>query len=234
MNQNKFIEELDRLNIEIKKEQLDKLEKYYNLLIEWNNKINLTNITEKENVYLKHFYDSLTIIKVINLTKEETLCDIGTGAGFPGLVLKIVFPNLKITLVDSLNKRIEFLKEVIKKLDLKDIKVYHARAEEFARDNIEKYDIVTARAVAHLSILLEYAIPMVKINKYFISMKANIDEELEESKNALDILDVKVIKIEKFKLPYENSNRTLIKIQKLKSTNKKYPRKNSEIKKKKL
>lgn len=234
MNQNKFVEELNKLNIKITDYQLNQLEKYYELLVEWNKKINLTNITEKDQVYLKHFYDSLTISKVIDLNNIETLCDIGTGAGFPGLVLKIIYPNLKITLVDSLNKRIEFLKLVIKELNLENIEVFHARAEEFAKENIEKYDVVTARAVAHLSILLEYSIPMVKINKYFIAMKANIDEELEESNNALKLLNSKIIQIKKFKLPIEKSNRTIIKIEKKDKTDKKYPRKNSEIKKKKL
>ena len=234
MNQNSFIEELKKINIELTQKQLDQLERYYELLVEWNEKINLTNITEKEQVYLKHFYDSLTISKVIDFNNIDNLCDIGTGAGFPGLVLKIVFPNLKVTLVDSLNKRINFLNEVINELNLNEITTVHSRAEEFAKQNIEKFDIVTARAVAHLSILLEYSIPMVKINKYFVAMKANINEELEESKNSLKILNSKIIQIEKFKLPIEESNRTIIKIEKMDKTNKKYPRKNSDIKKKRL
>lgn len=234
MNQNKFIEELKNLSIELTEHQLIQLEKYYELLVEWNKKMNLTGIIEKEQIYLKHFYDSLTITKIIDLTKESNLCDLGTGAGFPGLVLKIIFPNLKITLVDSLNKRLEFLKEVIKELHLKNIEVIHARAEEYALTNKEKYDVVTARAVAHLSILLEYAIPMIKLNKYFIAMKANINNELEESENALKLLNAKIDKIIEFKLPIEESNRTLIKIEKLKTTSDKYPRKNSEIKKNKL
>ncbi len=234
MNQNRFIEELKKINIELNDNQLEQLNKYYELLVEWNEKFNLTNITDKEQVFLKHFYDSLTLSKVVDLKQEESLCDIGTGAGFPGLVLKIVFPNLRVILVDSLNKRIEFLKEVIKELKLDNIEVYHDRAEEFAKNNIEKYDIVTARAVAHLSVLLEYSIPMVKINKYFIAMKANIDTEIEESSNALEKLDSKIIKIDRFQLPIEESNRTIIKVEKIKKTNKKYPRKNSEIKNKRL
>ena len=234
MNQNKFIEELKKMDIELTDNQLKQLEKYYELLVEWNEKFNLTNITDKEQVYLKHFYDSITLDKIINLKEQDSLCDIGTGAGFPGLVLKIVFPNLKVTLVDSLNKRIIFLNEVIKELKLSNIKVYHDRAEDFARENIEKFDIVTARAVAHLSVLLEYSIPMVKINKYFIAMKANIETEIEESSNALEKLDAKIVEIKKFKLPLEESNRTIIKVEKLRKTNKKFPRKNSEIKKKRL
>lgn len=234
MQISKFIEELKKINIEITEQQLEKLKKYYEMLVEYNKVMNLTGITEQEQVYLKHFYDSLTISKIIDLSKEETLCDIGTGAGFPGLVLKIIYPNLKITLVDSLNKRIEFLKQVIKELELNNIEAIHTRAEEFAQNNKEKYDIVTSRAVAPLNILLEYGIPLTKTNKYFISYKGNIDEELEQSKNALEKLDSKIEKIEKFNLPIEESSRTLIKIKKIKPTSKKYPRKNNEIKNKPL
>lgn len=229
-----FIEELKKLDIEPTKEQLEQLNKYYELLIEYNKVMNLTGITEKEEVYLKHFYDSLTIKRVIDLNKEETLCDIGTGAGFPGIVLKILFPNLKITLIDSLNKRIEFLKIVIKELNLKDIEAIHARAEEYASSNIEKFDVVTSRAVAPLNILLEYGIPLLKINKYFIAYKSNISQEIIDSKNALEKLDSTVEKLDEFLLPIEQSKRTIIKIKKLSKTNKKYPRKNSEIKKKPL
>lgn len=234
MTLNKFIEELKKLNIELTEQQLEQLNKYYELLLEYNKVMNLTGITELEQVYLKHFYDSLTIQKVIDLTKEETLCDVGTGAGFPGLVLKIVFPNLKVTLVDSLNKRIEFLKTVIKELKLENIEAIHVRAEEFAIKNREKYDVVTSRAVAPLNILLEYSIPILKVNKYFISYKGNISQEIIESKKALEILDSKIEKIEEFNLPIENSKRTIIKIKKQKETNKKFPRKNAEINKKPL
>lgn len=234
MTISEFIEELKKINIEPTEEQLEQLNKYYELLIEYNKVMNLTGITEKDQVYLKHFYDSLTIIKVIDLNTEETLCDIGTGAGFPGIVLKILFPNLKITLIDSLNKRIEFLKIVIKELNLKNIEALHERAEEYAIKNKEKFDVVTSRAVAPLNILLELSIPLLKINKYFISYKGNISREIIESKNALKQLDSIIEKIEEFELPKENSTRTIIKIKKLNKTNKKYPRKFSEIKKKPL
>lgn len=234
MNQNKFKEEIKKINIELTDKQLKDLEIYYEMLVEYNKKMNLTGITEKEQVYLKHFYDSLTINQIIDLKKQETLCDIGTGAGFPGMVIKIVFPHLNVTLVDSLNKRIEFLKKVKEALKLENIEIIHARAEDFAKENKEKFDIVTSRAVAHLSILLEYSIPMLKINKYFIAMKGNIEEELEESKNAIKILNSKIENVIEFKLPIEESNRNLIKISKISSTNNKYPRKYSEIKKKKL
>ena len=234
MTISEFIEELKKLNIEPTQKQLEQLNRYYELIVEYNKVMNLTGITEKEQVYLKHFYDSLTIAKVIDLNKEESLCDIGTGAGFPGIVLKILFPNLKITLIDSLNKRIEFLKIVIKELNLNNIEAIHTRAEEYAIKNIEKFDVVTSRAVAPLNILLELSIPLLKINKYFISYKGNISREIIESENALKQLDSKIDKIEEFELPKENSNRTIIKIKKLNKTNKKYPRKFSEIKKKPL
>ena len=233
MDQNRFIEELKQLNVSLTQTQINQLNRYYELLIEYNKVMNLTGITEKTEVYLKHFYDSLTIVKIIDLNKINSLCDIGTGAGFPGLVLKIVFPNLKITLLDSLNKRIEFLKKVIEELKLTDIEVIHARAEEYAIDNRNKFDITTARAVAHTSILLEYAIPMTKIDGYFIPLKANMNEEINEIDNALNQLNTKLIKRKEFKLPIEESNRTIILFQKEKD-NKNYPRKNSEIKKNKL
>ena len=234
MTQNEFIEKLKELNIEISEKQLEQLDKYYELLVEYNKVMNLTGITEKEQVYLKHFYDSLTIVKIIDLNKETTLCDIGTGAGFPGLVIKILFPNLKVTLVDSLNKRIEFLKTVIKELKLENIQAIHYRAEEFAKENREKYDVVVSRAVASLNTLLEYTIPLLKINKNFIAYKGNISREIIESKNALKLLNSVIEKQIEFELPKEESTRTLLKIKKIKSTKNIFPRKYSEIKKKPL
>lgn len=233
MNLDNFILECNKLGIEINDDQIKKLDKYHELLVEYNKVMNLTGITEKEEVYLKHFYDSLTIVKTIDLKEETSLCDIGTGAGFPGLVLKIIFPNLKVTLLDSLNKRVEFLKVVIADLKLDDIEVIHARAEEYALKNRNKFDITTARAVAHLSILLEYAIPMTKENKYFIALKANVNEELSEINNALLKLNTNLVKKEEFDLPIENSKRTIVMFKKNKD-NIKFPRKNSEIKKNRL
>ena len=226
MNQDKFILELSKLNINITELQLKQLERYYELLIEYNKVMNLTGITIKEEVYLKHFYDSLTIAKVIDLNNYETLCDVGTGAGFPGLVLKIIYPNLKVTLLDSLNKRLNFLNVVIKELNLKDIETVHSRAEEYNK----KFDITVARAVAPLNILLEYCIPLTKVNGYFIAMKG----KNEEATNALKELNSEIIQTNSFLLPIEQSNRTIIKIKKIKETNKKFPRKYSEIKKKPL
>ena len=223
-----FIEELNKLGITLDDDKLAKLERYYELLIEWNEKINLTRIVEKEDVYLKHFYDSLTLIKAIDLNNVDSLCDIGTGAGFPGMVIKIVYPNINITLVDALNKRINFLNEVIKELNLDKIETIHARAEEFGKTNRELYDVVVARAVANISTLLEYSIPLVKVNGNFISMKAT-DEEIKSLSKVYDILNIKLDNVVNFTLPYENSNRSLIKFTKLKETNKKYPRKNADI-----
>ena len=233
MNQNDFINELKKINVELDDNKLKQLEKYYELLVEYNKVMNLTGITEKNDVYLKHFYDSLTISKIVDLNKCNTLCDIGTGAGFPGLVIKIVYPHLKITLLDSLNKRCDFLKTVIDELDLKDIEVVHGRAEEYAKTNRNKYDITTSRAVAHTAILLEYAIPMTKLNGYFIPLKANMDVEITEIDNALKLLNIKLVDKISFKLPIENSERTILKFEKL-TDNLKYPRKNSEIKKNRL
>ena len=229
-----FEEELSKIGIELDDKKRSQLKRYYELIVEYNKVMNLTGITEESEVYLKHFYDSLTICKIIDLNKYETMCDIGSGAGFPGIVLKIVFPNLKITLVDSLNKRIKFLNIIIDELELRDIQALHVRAEEFSSENRNRFDIVTARAVAHLSLLLEYSIPMLKINGYFVGMKANADEEIIEAKKAIKILNSELVDVKKFLLPLEESNRCLIKIEKLGKTNKKYPRKNSEIKKNRL
>ena len=233
MNKDRFIEEVENLGIEITDKKLEQLKKYYELLIEYNKVMNLTGITEKEEVYLKHFYDSLTISKIIDLNNENSLCDLGSGAGFPGIVIKIFYPNLNIVLVDSLNKRINFLNIVIKELGLENIKAIHSRIEEYAVNNKEKFDVVTARAVAPLNILLELGINLVKVGKYFIAMKGNIENEPDYS-NAIKKLDCSLGNIVKFKLPIEESNRSLIKIIKEKSTSKLFPRKYSEIKKKPL
>ncbi len=230
MNIDTFIEEVNKLGINLTQTQLDQLEKYYNLLIEWNEKINLTRIVEKEDVYLKHFYDSLTLSKVIDLKQDLSLIDVGTGAGFPGIVLKIVFPNLHITLLDSLQKRITCLNEVIKELDLKDIETVHDRAEDYAKNHREEYDIVTSRAVANLRVLSELCIPMVKVNGYFIPLKATIEEELNESKDIIHKLSGKLIHQETFNLPIEESIRNILLIKKESKTNPIYPRRMDKIK----
>ena len=234
MNLSNFKEELAKLSISVNEKQLRQLEDYYNILVDWNERMNLTGIVKKDDVYLKHFYDSLTLCKIIDLNTISTLCDIGTGAGFPGMVIKIVFPKLKVTLVDSLNKRINFLNYVIEKLELKDIETISARAEEYSVDNREIYDVVTARAVAPLSHLLEYSIPLVKVNGYFVAMKANADEEIANSQNAIIKLDCAMDSIIRFNLPFEESSRTLIRVKKISHTSKVFPRKYSEIKKRPL
>ena len=214
MNKEEFVKELENINIMLSSKQLDQLDKYYQLLIEWNKKINLTRIIEEKDVYLKHFYDSLTLSRVIDLNKELKLCDIGTGAGFPGLVLKIVFPKLKITLVDSLLKRIKFLNIVIDELKLTDIETIHSRVEDYVKFHKNEFDIVTSRAVSKLSNLLEYSIPLLNQNGYFIPMKANCDDEITDSIPIIKRKNLIIEKIDKFTLPIENSNRTLIVIKK--------------------
>lgn len=230
MNEKDFINNLKALNIDVSAEKLLKLSKYYQLLIEENKKINLTAITEKELVYLKHFYDSLTLSLVYNFNKDITLCDIGTGAGFPGLVLKIFFPHLKIILIDSLNKKIKFLEKVIKELNLKDVTVVNTRVENYAKTNRNKFDVVVARAVAKLNILCELCLPLVKINGYFIAMKGDIKEEIKNIDKVLKKLNSSIEEIKNFKLPIENSIRNLIKIKKEKNIDSKYPRFFSQIK----
>ena len=206
MNKEEFIKYTKELGIELTKEQLNQLDKFYKLLIEWNNKINLTRIIEEEEVYLKHFYDSLTIAKVLDLKEKKTLCDVGTGAGFPGVVLKIVYPNLKVTLVDSLLKRVNYLNEIIKELELTDIEAIHVRGEDFKGN----FDVVTSRAVANIEKLLDYTMHLVNNNGVFIAMKGNIDNELtNEIKRKIE-KKYKIEKIEKFKLPIEESQRSIL------------------------
>lgn len=234
MSIEQFIEELEKLEIILTEKQIKQLDQYYQLLIEYNQYMNLTGITEKKEVYLKHFYDCITLKKAVHLEKVETLCDIGSGAGFPGLVLKIMFPNIHIVLIDSLNKRVEFLKTVIQQLDLKGIEAIHIRAEDYAQQNRSKFQIVTSRAVAHLSMLSELSLPLVQKDGYFIPMKANIELDLHTLNSIVSKLNGKVEEIISFDLPIENSIRNLIKIKKIGETSLKYPRKFSDIKKKPL
>lgn len=228
MNENDFIGELKKLGVSLEKDQLENLNKYYEILIEWNKNINLTAITNKEDVYLKHFYDSLTLIKAIDLSKKLDVCDIGTGAGFPGIVLKIVFPSIKLTLVDSMKKRTNFLEDVIVKINLSDCRVVNDRAEDFIRKNRETFDLITCRAVSKLSIISEICIPGVRIAGYFIPMKGNVEEELRDT-SIIEKLGAKIEKIITFKLPKEDSNRNLIIIKKVLKTNEIYPRDYNKI-----
>lgn len=210
MNKEEFLEELAKIGIKPTEEQLSQLDKFYHLMLEWNEKINLTRITAEKEVYLKHFYDSLTLNKVIDLKNVNTLCDVGTGAGFPGVVLKIVFPNLRITLIDSLLKRVNYLNEIIKELKLQDIEAIHSRGEDYKGE----FDVVTSRAVANIEKLVDYTMHLVSKNGVFVAMKGNIDKELTESVAKKINKKYSIINIEKFTLPIENSERSLVVIKK--------------------
>jgi len=231
MNRELFIIEIEKLGISADKEKLDKLDLFYKLLIEWNEKINLTTIVEEESVYLKHFYDSLTLYRDVDLNKNIKICDVGSGAGFPGIVLKIFFPNIDITLIDSLNKRIIYLNDIISKLNLTGIKAIHSRMEDFSKLHEEEFDFITARAVSQLPILCEISVKALKIGGSLVFMKANCDEELVDIEKKIDKLGLKLILVDRFILPIENSNRSIIKIDKYSKTNKLYPRTIDKIKK---
>lgn len=214
------------IGISLHVEQINRFYHYMRLLLEWNKKINLTAITEPEEIILKHFVDSMTIASYIE--KNTKLIDVGTGAGFPGIPLKIIREDIEITLLDSLNKRVNFLKEVIEQLGLNQIKAIHSRVEEIGKDNNyrETFDYATSRAVANLSTLAEYLIPLVKTQGCCISMKGpNIEEEVQQSKKAISILGGKIEKIEKIQLPTSDMDRNIIVIRKIKQTPSKYPRK---------
>ena len=212
------------INIELEDKQIEKFYNYMNLLLEWNEKMNLTAITEPKEVILKHFIDSATIIKYIENGMQ--IVDVGTGAGFPGIPLNIINSEASYTLVDSLNKRINFLNEVINSLQLNNINTIHSRIEEFGRDNKESFDIATSRAVASLNILLEYLLPLVKIGGICICMKgSNVKEEIENSKKALDVLGGRIEKIEEIILPNSDIRRSIIIVRKVNATPKKFPRK---------
>ena len=231
MNLNEFISKVKELGIELSETQITQFNKFYELLIEYNKVMNLTGITEYEEVLEKHFYDSLTMASKVDLN-NSSLVDIGAGAGFPCIPLKIAFPSLSIKVVDSLTKRMTFLNEVIKELDLKDIETYAMRGEDFAKLHREEFDYVTARAVARLNILDEICLPLVKVNGYFISLKGNDGLlEIEECKDAFKKLGAKVEIIDEFYLPSENAKRINIFIKKESKTNPIYPRDFAKIKK---
>ncbi|MBQ2937520.1 MAG: 16S rRNA (guanine(527)-N(7))-methyltransferase RsmG [Clostridia bacterium] len=230
MDINKFKELMkfyaEKIDIVFDDKQLNQFYDYMNLLIEWNKKINLTAITESEEIILKHFIDSLTINKYIE--KNKSIVDVGTGAGFPGIPLKIYRPDIKVTLVDSLNKRINFLNNVISELELENIYTVHGRIEDFGRNSKyrENFDYVTARAVANLTVLSEYLIPISKVGGKCICMKgSNVEDELEDSSKAINILGGEICKIDKFELPNTNISRNIVIIDKIRSTPSKYPRK---------
>lgn len=215
---------IDKFNIDSSKKE--KFDKYLELLQEWNNKINLTAITDKDGIELKHFYDSLTISEYIK--PNSSLIDVGTGAGFPGIPLKIKDESIKLTLLDSLNKRLLFLEEVEKELKLENVENVHGRAEDIGQDKKfrEKFDYATSRAVARLGVLVEYLLPFVKLGGYCICMKGpNIEEELKDAEKAIKVLGGEIEKIDNFKLENDENERNIIIIKKIKNTPKQYPRK---------
>lgn len=226
--QSKFDLELEKIGITLNEQQKQQFDKYYEMLVEWNKVMNLTGITEFDEVMRKHFLDSLSIVKAIEKKDMLRVLDLGTGAGFPGIPLKIMFPEWDIVLLDSLNKRIKFLNEVIGQLGLQKISTIHGRAEDFARkeEYREKFDLVVSRAVANLSSLSEYCLPYVKQQGIFVSYKASdVEEEVREAKKAVTVLGGNLEKTVEFQLPDTDIDRTLLVIQKIKKTPGKYPRK---------
>ena len=225
---NMIQKKLQEINVELDERQLKQFYKFYEMLVEWNKVMNLTGITEFDEIVEKHFVDSLSIVKILDLGSVNKILDVGTGAGFPGVPLKIAFPDKEVVLLDSLNKRIRFLDHVIEELDLTDIHAIHGRAEDFARQENyrEQFELCVSRAVANLSTLAEYCLPYVKIGGVFISYKSgNVDEEVSESEKAVEMLGGRIEEVIKFQLPGTDINRSFVKVKKVKGTSKKYPRK---------
>lgn len=227
MNEQQFAQALKQQGIDLSDRQLEQFRIYYKELVEWNEKMNLTAITEQEDVYLKHFYDSISAAFYMDFTKPLSLCDVGAGAGFPSIPLKICFPHIEVTIVDSLNKRIQFLNHLSEALGLDKVSFVHSRAEDFGQSqHRESYDIVTARAVARLSVLAELCVPLVKQGGAFAAMKAaSAPDELKDADKALKVLGVKKESVHSFLLPVEESERHIQVFRKFKATPKKYPRK---------
>ena len=224
MNKEEFIKYCNDLNINIDDEKYNKFEEYYNLLFEWNQKFNLTAITKKEEVFLLHFYDSLCLLKAVNLNEYNSLLDFGTGAGFPGIVLAIINSNIEITLVESNNKKCTFLEEVSSKLKLENVSVINSRMEDFSRKNIEEYDLITCRAVTSIPIILELSSSALKINGLLVPLKSNCEDEIKKYKYLEKELNIKLIDKIDYNLPINDASRSIPIYKKIGSTSKKYPR----------
>lgn len=229
MNKEEFVKEVENLDIKINEKILKNLDEYFNLLNEWNKKFNLTRIVEEKEVYLKHFYDSLAIQKSVNIYDFSSLIDVGTGAGFPGMVLAIFFSNLKVTLLEANTKKCLFLQKVKEKLNLDNVEIINERSEKYAKTNREKYDIATCRAVSHLTVISEIIIPMIKVSGYFLPLKGEIDVEINESLKKIKELNSIILNVIRYNLPIENSKRSILVIQKKDKTDIKYPREYNKI-----
>ena len=230
MTKKEFIQACLEENITLTDNQINQFETYKHILLEWNEKMNLTAITKEEEIWEKHFYDSISPFFGM---KFQTLCDVGSGAGFPGIPVKIIYPQIELTLIEPLQKRCRFLEEVTKQLDLKKVNILSVRAEDFGKKNREVFDVVSARAVANLSILLELCVPLVKVNGYMVALKGkNGHLELESSSKAIEILDLELEKEESFDL--DQGSRINLYFRKMKKTSNKYPRAYGQIKKKPL
>ncbi|WP_100374328.1 16S rRNA (guanine(527)-N(7))-methyltransferase RsmG [Bacillus sp. FJAT-45037] len=228
MSKQAFISLVKEQGIELTEKQIDQFQRYFEVLVEWNEKMNLTALTSEEDVYIKHFYDSISASFFYSFKAGQKIIDVGAGAGFPSIPLKILYPELHVSIVDSLKKRIGFLEHLASELELDGVSFYHDRAETFGQNpaHREQYDIVTARAVARMSVLAELCLPLVKVGGDFIAMKgASAENELSDAKRAFDVLDAKVKSDHTFKLPIEDSERHITVIEKKKATKKKYPRK---------
>lgn len=229
-----FKKELKSIGVILTEEKELQFEKYYNRLVEVNSYMNLTSITEKDEVYNKHFLDSLSILKAYNFSDVKTLCDVGSGAGFPSIPLAIENKDISVTIIDALNKRIKFLNSLVSELGLSNVEAYHQRAEEYVKEKREYFDATTARAVARLNVLAELCLPLTKVGGVFIAMKGQEQAEIEEAKNAITILGGKIESIVEFYLPDDAGKRTIIVIRKVKETPEKYPRAFGRIKEKPL
>lgn len=236
MTIDRFIEELKKINIELTEEQLDKFKKYASFLLEYNKTTNLTAIRDMEGVYLKHFYDSLLVFNsdIIDYSNINSLIDIGTGAGFPGVVIKIMYPNINVTLLDSNNKKTKFLEELVKILELDGVTIINDRAENYVKNHRQEFDITIARAVSELRIIAELCLPLTKIDGYFIALKGNYVEEIKAASDAIKKLNSEIISIKEKKLPVENSYRSIIYVKVNQKIDEAYPRRYEQIIKKPL